>query len=96
MDASMTNWIGSWVESALSQTHLRELPVAEVIEVEDRLATRIVKVRCPFAARHEYRGRGHQFHTHGWPHGVETPGTRVPHCDHDPGGLYRLELSEKT
>ena len=69
-------------------------PVAEIVHVESRPATRVVVVRCPFAAMHSYRGRGHQFHVHGWPYGQSDPGHRVPHCDNDPGGLYRLQPPE--
>jgi len=68
---------------------------AEVVHVENRPTTRVVVIRCPFAHRHEYKGRGHQFHTHGWRHGTPAEGqVRVPHCDRDPGAnvFYRLDL----
>ena len=63
---------------------------ARVVAIVERPGTRVVVVECPFAAMHSYQGRGHQFHVHGWPYGQSDPGHRVPHCDNDPGGLYRL------
>lgn len=72
------------------------IPTAEVVHVEQRPRTRVVIVRCPFADAHLSKRRGHEFHTHGWPNGDERPGTRVPHCDRDPGELYELTITPAT
>ena len=81
---------------SLGQPDPNRLERAEIIHVELRPTTRVVVVRCPFAEGHLSKRRGHEFHVHGWPQGDETPGTRVPHCDRDPGRLYELILTPAT
>jgi hypothetical protein len=47
------------------------LPVALVLRVQPTTTTRLVTVRCPICGRQ---------HVHGWPYGLDTIGSRVPHC----------------
>jgi len=47
------------------------LPVALVLRVQPTTTTRLVTVRCPICYRK---------HQHGWPYGLDTIGSRVPHC----------------
>lgn len=83
-------------EQTRSTRATRALAAAEILRVERRPHTRIVIVRCPFAHLHTSRRRGHELHVHGWPFGDDHPGTRVPHCDVDPGELYRLAVTTST
>ena len=47
------------------------LPVAEVLTVTPTRTTRLVTIRCPICGRQ---------HVHGWPHGLDSIGSRVAHC----------------
>lgn len=47
------------------------LPVALVLTVKPTTTTRLVTIRCPIC---------HHTHTHGWPHGLDSIGSRVAHC----------------
>ncbi len=47
------------------------LPVALVLKVKPTTTTRLVTIRCPIC---------HRKHTHGWPFGCESIGSRVAHC----------------
>lgn len=58
-----------------------ELPIAELLRVEPVKTTRLVTVRCPFCPKN---------HTHGWPYGEATPGTRVAHCTNIRWAEYRI------
>lgn len=69
------------------------LPAARIVHVAARPSTRVVVVKCPFAASHDSQRAGHEFHVHGWPYGSAEPGTRVPHCDNAPDGFYRLTVA---
>lgn len=61
----------------------RQLQVAVVIRVTPTKTTRLVIVSCPLCSRE---------HTHGWPFGQVTIGSRVAHCvGSGLVGSYRIE-----